>query len=306
MARGNRALLKVLSLVPRPLVWRFARIYIAGEKLADAVRVIQGLNGEGCRATVDVLGEGATSEREVEDYVSEYARTVDAIVLQNLDANISVKPTALGLNLSRELAYRALDQVIGNANRQRIFVRIDMEDSSVTQTTLDLFKDLREAGHEKVGVVLQAYLRRTLADARWAAEEGVSVRLCKGIYVEPRGVAYQDYWTIRDSFVDSLETLLSGSRNYTGIATHDEWLVMKALGLIHRLGLGLERYEFQMLLGVDPQLRQLIRSAGHGMRVYVPFGAGWFAYSVRRLLENPRLAGHVTRHVLGFGPGRKD
>lgn len=306
MARHNRALLKILLLTPRPLVWRFARTYIAGETLEDAVRVIRELNGEGCRATVDVLGEGARSEREVETYVAEYARAVEAIVARNLASGISVKPTAMGLNFSRELAFRALDQVVAHANRQGVFVRIDMEDSPVTQATLDLFQDLRAAGRERVGVVLQAYLRRTLSDACRAAQEGVSVRLCKGIYVEPRRVAYQDFWTVRDAFVAGLSTLLRGERNHTAIATHDEWLVMRSEEIIRQLGADPSRYEFQMLLGVDPQLRRLIRGAGHRMRVYVPYGAGWFAYSVRRLLENPRLAGHVARHVLGLGPGRDD
>ncbi len=302
MTRSKRALLKVLLMTPKPLVWRFARTYIAGETLDDAVETIRALNREGARATVDVLGEGVTNEAEVEFYVEQYGLTIDRIVAESLDSNISIKPTAMGLAISPDLAFRSISAVLDRAHRHGMFVRMDMEDSPFTASTLDLYFRLREAGFDNVGVVLQAYLRRTLEDAARLAAAGASVRLCKGIYVEPRTLAYQDFDTVRGAFVAAMEVLMRGS-GYTAVATHDEWLVFHALRLVHNLQVPGSRYEFQMLLGVDPALRRIIIGHGHGMRVYVPYGQGWFGYSIRRLLENPRFATHVVKNVMGFGPG---
>jgi proline dehydrogenase len=305
MRKSRRLLLKILLLAPRTLVWRFAKTYIAGESLDDAVRTVRQLNAEGCRATIDVLGEEIERLDEVRGFVDAYRETLQRIVDEGLDANVSVKPTALGLKLSPEAAYGAFVQILGTARSLGLTVRIDMEDSSTTQTTLDLYRRLRDEGFDNVGIVIQSYLRRTLADARDLAAEGASVRLCKGIYVEPREVAYQEYQLVRESFVEALAVLLESERARVGIATHDDFLVFEARRLLRRLGTPKDRYEFQMLLGVDPQLRRLIVSEGHPLRVYVPFGAGWYGYSVRRLLENPKLAGHVVRNVLGFGTGQQ-
>jgi len=305
MRARRRLLLKLLLLTPRPLVWRFARTYIAGESLDDAVTTVRRLNGEGCRATVDVLGEEVTRLDEVQAFVDAYKATIDRLVSEGLDANVSLKPTALGLRIDAAHAFEAHAEILAHARRHGMFVRMDMEDSSVTQATLDLYHRLREAGFDNVGVVLQAYLRRTLDDARRLAVEGASVRLCKGIYVEPRELAYQDFDLVRASFVDALEVLLRAERGYCGIATHDEYLVFHGRRLVRELGLGDDRYEFQMLLGVDAQLRRLLVGEGHKLRVYVPYGRSWFGYSIRRLLENPRMAAHVARNVLGFGPGRE-
>lgn len=302
MTRSKRALLKVLLLTPKPLVWRFARTYIAGESLDDAVQTIRSLNREGVRATVDVLGEGVTNEAEVAFYVEQYGRTIDRLVAESLDSNVSIKPTAMGLAIAPELAFRSISTVLERARRHGMFVRLDMEDSPFTASTLDLFFRLRDAGFDNVGVVLQAYLRRTLDDAARLAAAGASVRLCKGIYVEPRTLAYQDFDSVRDAFVAAMEILMRG-RGYVAVATHDEWLVFHALRLARTLELPASRFEFQMLLGVDPALRRILVGAGHGMRVYVPYGQGWFGYSIRRLLENPRFATHVVKNVLGLGPG---
>ncbi len=298
MKTSRRVLLKVLMLAPPRLVWRFARVYIAGDAIEDAVRVIRKLNSEGCRATVDVLGEDVADEREVNQFVEAYRQAIDVIVREGLDANVSIKPTAMGLKIGPEVVHRATTEVLRAAARRGMFVRMDMEDSSTTEATLDLYDQLRAEGFNNVGVVLQSYLRRTLADAQRLAGLGASVRLCKGIYVEPRIVAYQDYDTVRTSFVAAREALLTGERSYTGIATHDEWLTVQARRLIQRLGLGRDRYEFQMLLGVDPLLRRSLVNEGHPLRVYVPFGKGWRGYSMRRLMENPKFAGHVARNVL--------
>ncbi len=305
MSRRSRALVAILTKIPRPLVWRFAKNYIAGPTLDDGLRVVRDLNGKGCRATMDVLGEDVFEESEVRAYVDAYRDMIRRIVAEGLDANISVKPTAMGLKMSRELALEAVGEVLDEAARHGMFVRLDMEDSSVTGATLDLWRELRRRGYDEVGVVLQSYLRRTLDDARRLAAEGASVRLCKGIYIEPRAVAYDDPWTIRDSFVDALEVLLRAEGTRVGIATHDEWLVFHGRRLVRELGIEKDRYEFQMLLGVDEFLRDLLVAEGHPMRIYVPFGEGWHGYSIRRLVENPRLAAHITRAVLGLGPRQR-
>lgn len=305
MRKSRRGLVKLLQMVPKPLVWRFARTYIAGERIEDAVRVIRGLNGEGARATVDVLGEDVTDEREVAFFVEQYRIAIETIVREGLDSNISVKPTAMGLSIAPELARRSLTEILRAAARHGMFVRIDMEDSSTTAATLALYEQLRADGFENVGVVLQAYLRRSLADTRRIADAAGSVRVVKGIYVEPRQVAFQEFDTVRLSFTQMVETLLEKPPAYCAIATHDEYLTVAARHAIARLGVSRNRYEFQMLLGVDPQLRHLLIAEGHPMRVYVPFGAGWHGYSIRRLLENPKMASHVARNVLGFGPGRE-
>lgn len=301
MNARKRALLRLLRLAPSRLVWRFAQVYIAGESLDDAARTMHRLADEGCRSTLDVLGEDVTLEQEVAAYVAEYSKALDRIASDRLPANISVKPTAMGLKFNTELAQRSIKTICQHAATHANFVRIDMEDSSTTDSTLTLYRWLREQGIDNVGVVLQAYMRRTLQDAAEIAAMRGSVRLCKGIYIESRAVAYQDFWMVRDAFVAALRVLFEGGASRVGIATHDEWLVLQARMLIRQLKIEPERYEFQMLLGVDPELRRLIVSEGHPLRVYVPYGAGWHAYSMRRLLENPRFASHVVRNVLGLG-----
>ena len=306
MRARRRLLLRLLLMTPRPLVWRFARTYIAGARLDDAVQTVRSLNAEGCSATVDVLGEEVTRLDEVQAFVDAYKTTIERLNAERLDATVSVKPTALGLRIDAQHAFEAHAEILDCARRHDgMFVRLDMEDSSVTQATLDLYHRLRRAGYDNVGVVLQAYLRRTLDDARALAAEGASVRLCKGIYIEPRELAYQEYDLVRASFVDALEVLLRAPHGHCGIATHDEMLVFHGRRLVRELGLDAGRYEFQMLLGVDPQLRRLLVTEGHRLRVYVPYGEAWFGYSIRRLLENPRMAALVARNVLGFGPGRE-
>ena len=276
MKRGRRTLVKFFKLVPKPLVWRFAKGYIAGARLEDAVRTVRALNGEGCRATVDVLGEDVADEREVQKFVDAYRRTIEAIVREGLDANVSIKPSAMGLKIDPALALRAAGDVVRAAGKHGMFVRIDMEDSSTVDATFDLHARLRA--------------------------EGANVRLVKGIYVEPRAVAFADFDAVRQSYARLAELLLAAPRGYTAIATHDEWLAVEARHAAARLGVGRERFEFQMLLGVDPLLRRSLVAEGHGMRVYVPFGEGWHGYSIRRLVENPRVAGHVARAALGLGP----
>jgi proline dehydrogenase len=211
---------------------------------------------------------------------------------------VSVKLTGLGLNLDPALARRNLEAIASRGT----FVRIDMEDSSTTDETLALYRELTAAGFGNLGVVLQAALRRTESDAAELA--GANVRLCKGIYIEPHELAFRDFHEVRESFVRTLDVLLDGG-TYVGIATHDEWLVDRALEAIAARGLTPAAYEFQMLLGVRPELGDRIVAAGHRLRIYVPFGRQWYEYSLRRLQENPKVAGYVARDLLrSLVPGR--
>jgi proline dehydrogenase len=265
----------------------FAKRYVAGDSLEDAVNTVRRLMGEGCCATVDVLGEAVRNPELAAQAVAAYREVLAAIIERKLDANISVKPTQMGLGIGEDLALSNLRQVVAEAARLGIFVRIDMEDTTTTEATFRMYKALRQE-FSNVGVVLQARLRRTLSDARNLGQEGTNVRLCKGIYLEPRAIAYEEPEIIRWAFVHALGVLFSG-KGYVAIATHDEWLIEQALALAEKMGVPKERFEFQMLLGVDPALRRIIVSAGHKLRVYVPFGSHWYPYSVRRLRENPNI-----------------
>lgn len=291
-----RTIATVLPAVPKPIVRHFSRPYIAGETIDDMVATVKRLNADGYLATVDILGEFAKSTERAEAAGGEYLRVMDEMVARGLKAKISVKLTQMGLNLDEGVCLSIMERIVAKADEQNSFVRIDMEDSSVTTTTLEMYERLRERFGDRVGPVIQAYMRRSLADVRKLAAHKANVRLCKGIYVEPREIAYKDGEIINRNFELLLQELLEAG-SYVGIATHDERLVWSALEIIERLGLAPEQYEFQMLLGVDEELRRIIRDAGHRLRVYVPFGIKWHAYSVRRLRENPAIVGHVLKNV---------
>jgi proline dehydrogenase len=293
MKAVNALIVRALPLAPRPLVRKIASRYVAGESLEDALQVVRRLNTEGCLATLDVLGEDVTRLPETEETVTEYRRALDAISWQGLQSNISVKLTALGLKIDPVECRRQFRRILDYAGAHGIFVRIDMEDSSVTEETIQVFFECRQE-YEGLGLVLQAYLRRSLDDTRRAARARANVRVCKGIYVEPPEIAFQGRQEIRDNYAAMVEELLSAGC-YVGIATHDEALVQKALPVIRRLGLSREAYEFQMLLGVAGDLRRRLVAGGHRLRVYVPYGKAWYGYSMRRLKENPAIAGHVVR-----------
>ena len=278
-----------LPVTPKPMVHFFARRYVAGATLADAVATVKRLSAEGCCATLDVLGESVTERRHAVTAVAAYHEVIEAIGAEALPANISLKPTQMGLNIDYSFCRDNVAAVIEQAFAKRVFVRIDMEDSPTIDATLRLYHELIARFPKGTGVVIQARMRRTLADCAALAAEGASVRLCKGIYLEPRPVAYEEREIIRRAYVHALRILLAGGA-YVGIATHDELLVCEALALIHELGMQPDRYEFQMLLGVDPELRRIITGAGHTLRVYVPFGSHWYPYSVRRCRENPSIA----------------
>jgi proline dehydrogenase len=291
---------RTLPLMPRAVVWRVARRYVAGPALADAVVTVRRLNGEGAMATVDVLGEEVSERSKAEEALGEYLRVLEAIAAEKLDANVSIKPTMFGLKIDEAFCGTQIEQLVAAAHRQGTFVRIDMEDRTTTDATLRIYRRLHET-YGNVGVVLQAYMRRTLADIDGLPAQGANIRLCKGIYVEPPEVAYKGFDEVRANFLAALDRLLERGV-YVGIATHDEYLVREALLRVRRHGLPRERYEFQMLLGVTDPLRRRLIVEGHRLRVYVPFGDDWYAYSLRRLRENPAIAGHVTRSMLGLAP----
>ncbi len=293
----------MLPAVPRPLVQKLSERYIAGPELKDARETVRRINAEGKLATVDVLGEEITNEDEAAAIVRAYQDVFADIEHCALDANVSVKLTALGLNLDYDVCRANLAVVVEDAASRGNFVRIDMEDSSTTDDALRLYRDLRERGRDNVGVVLQAMLRRTDDDIAALADLKPSVRLCKGIYVEPPELAYQDFDDVRASYVRALGALLDAG-SYVGIATHDEWLLDEGRRLVAERGLSRDEYEFQMLLGVRPALGDELVREGHRLRIYVPFGRHWYAYSLRRLQENPKIAGYIAADTLGRLIGR--
>jgi proline dehydrogenase len=299
----DRAIVRLLPAVPRPVVRKFSERYIAGAELKDARETVRQLNADGKVATIDVLGEEITTEEEAAAIVRAYLDVFADIERCGLDSGVSVKLTALGLKLDYDLCRDNLRTVVEDAASRGNFVRIDMEDSSTTDDTLRLYRELRDEGRENVGVVLQATLRRTAADIAALADLKPSVRLCKGIYLEPPDIAYREYEAVRASYVRALEALLDAG-SYVGIATHDEWLLDQAQRIVADRGLEHDEYEFQMLLGVRPERGDALVAEGHHLRIYVPFGRHWYEYSLRRLQENPSIAGHVATDTLGRLIGR--
>jgi proline dehydrogenase len=298
----DRAVVRLLPAVPRPVVRRLSAPYIAGPTLDDARRAVAALNAEGKLATIDVLGEELTRPEEAHAIAGAYRDVLAAIDDDRLDANVSVKLTALGLKLDLGLCRELLESVVREAGRRGTFVRIDMEDSSCTDDTLALYRGLRTTGLDNVGIVLQAALRRTLADIADLHDLQPRVRLCKGIYVEPPAVGFQDADVIRRSFVAALEALLEAGC-HVAVATHDEALIRASLERVD--GLAPDAYELQMLLGVRERRASELVAAGHRLRVYVPYGRRWYEYSLRRLQENPKLAGQVAADVVRrLVPGR--
>jgi proline dehydrogenase len=304
LALVDRAIVRVLPAVPKPVVKRLSQRYIAGPELSDACGVVRRLNGEGKVATIDVLGEEITRPEEAAALLGEYEGVFETIEREGLDSNVSVKLTGLGLKLDRELCRENLAELVADARTRDNFVRIDMEDSSTTSDTLGIYRELRERGLDNVGVVLQAYLKRTLSDVAALADLRPNVRVCKGIYVEPSDLAYQEFDTVRISFVEAVGALFDiGS--YVAVATHDEWVITESLAQIAERGLRPDQYEFQMLLGVRPELGEELVRQGHRLRIYVPFGRRWYEYSLRRLQENPKIAGYVAFDTLRrLRPGR--
>jgi len=284
----DRAVARALPAVPKPVVQLFSQRYIAGSTLQDAVDVVHRLNDEGKVATIDVLGEEIAREDEARAIAQAYRDVFAAIERDALSSNVSIKLTALGLDLSYDLCRENVDSIVAQGK----FVRIDMEDASTTDETLRLYRELREDGHDNVGVVLQARLRRTLGDIAALADLRPNVRLCKGIYPERSAIAFTDYEAIRANFVQALRALSAVDGAHVAIATHDEWLLGEALRALP------PSYEFQMLLGVREERASRLVREGHRVRIYVPFGEQWYQYSLRRLQENPAMAGTIARSTV--------
>lgn len=297
MSVFNFLVSKTIMHVPGPIVGYFAKGYIAGSTLSDAAQVAGRLNQKGAMVTLDILGEFITTKAQATFFKEQCLNILQTIHDQKLDGNLSLKPTQMGMLLDKEFAFENIREIIQKAKEFDNFVRIDMEDISCTDDTLEFYRSLRAEFPGHVGTVLQSYLRRTLSDIDELANDQMNIRLCKGIYNEPRTAAFKDGAITNRSFVECLDKLF-GYGAYVGIATHDEKLVFEALRLIDKHGLSKEQYEFQMLLGVDQQLRQIILDAGHRLRVYVPYGKDWMPYSRRRLKENPSIARHALVQMI--------
>jgi len=284
--------------MPRSWVWIFSKRYIAGEKLEDAIKLVQSLNDKGIYATIDVLGEAIKNKDEAIEDKNKGLEVLDSIVKNKLKANLSIKPTQMGLGIDEEFAYQQVSDLVNKAKEIDNFIRIDMEDSPYTDSTIRLYRKLK-GRYDNVGVVIQSYLKRSYNDVLLFNELNTNYRLCKGIYIEPAEIAYKNKQEIRDNFMKILEVMLKNG-NYVGIATHDEYLINKSYELINKLQVPKNKFEFQMLLGVREDLRDKINADGFKIRIYVPFGKDWYLYSIRRLKENPEVTLHIVKNVFGI------
>jgi len=301
----NRFIAAILPWFPKKFIWIFSRPYIAGETMEDALRVSKELNKKGLKVTLDVLGEFISNLDQAEENKQEYLKLINALIDKGIDGNFSLKPTSFGLLIDKEACYNHIREIVARAASFNNFVRIDMEDSPCTDLEIELFRRLKAEFPSNAGLVLQAYLRRTISDLESMLdlnnpEIPLNYRLCKGIYVEPEEIAYKKYEEINSNFLNDLEFMFR-NRIYAGIATHDKSLVEGAYELIRKYNVPKNMYEFQMLYGVTPGLRQSIVDAGHVMRVYIPFGKEWFGYSTRRLKENPKMASHIIKAIFYKG-----
>ncbi|BAS28830.1 proline dehydrogenase family protein [Limnochorda pilosa] len=290
----NRTRGLVLGLTGHPWVSRTvtrygmrlgARRFVAGERLDEAMTAIAGLNRVGIRGTLDYLGESVQDAPQAEAACETYCSLVEEIARRGLDTNVSLKASQLGLDLDPKLALELVGRVVETAGRHGNFVRIDMEDSHHTQATLDLFRALRER-HENVGIVIQAYLRRSAGDMRDLAAMGASVRLCKGAYLEPPEVAFPDKKDVDASFEELMRAYMA-SGNHLAVATHDDRMIAAAKRFADELRVPRDRFEFQMLYGIRPRAQRELAADGYRMRVYVPYGTEWYPYFSRRLAERP-------------------
>ncbi|MBE0646352.1 MAG: proline dehydrogenase family protein [Bacteroidales bacterium] len=301
----NKLISHLLPFMPKKLVWLFSKKYIAGETIDDAIRVCHDMNGLGMMITIDLLGEFITRLDEATAYKNKYLEIIDRVEADKINGNYSLKPTMFGLLLDEEVCYTNIREIVAKAASFNNFVRIDMEDSQCTDREIKLFRRLKAEFPKNVGLVVQAYMKRTLQDIKNLEDlhsdgNPLNFRLCKGIYVEPEAIAYKKYGEINDHFLKDLEYIFQQGI-YPGIATHDKVLVEGSYDLISKYKVAKENYEFQMLYGVTPELRKSVLDAGHRLRVYVPFGKDWFGYSTRRLKENPKMASHIIKAIFVQG-----
>jgi len=302
----NKIVANTLPHLPKKLVWFFSKRYVAGETIDENIAISKQLNEKGIFVTVDLLGEFIHSIEEAEHNKNVYLKIVDRFTRENIKGNFSVKPSSFGLLIDAEKCYQYLREVLLAASKSKSFVRIDMEDSSCTSLEIDLFVRLKKEFPLNVGIVLQAYLKRTIADIEYLIQNlhvpdaPLNIRLCKGIYVEPPEIAYTDFHQVRHYYLKALE-LMFDKGVYVGIATHDQFLVIESFNLINKYKMTKSSYEFQMLYGVTPGLRDSIVVDGHKMRIYVPFGKEWFGYCSRRLKENPKMVTDIIKAVFFRG-----
>jgi proline dehydrogenase len=296
MNPANQFILSAIQLLPKPLVKQFAMRYIAGEALEDAVRVVRDLNSKHMMGTMDVLGENVATREESLAAVGACEEVLHSIHKNRLDANLSIKLTQFGLKIAEEFCRSNVKRLLGIASGYNHFVRIDMEDSSTTTGTLRLYERLRSEGFENLGVVIQANMRRSEEDVLKLIPMKANIRLCKGAYIEPDAIAFRGKEEIRLNYLKLLKKLLQG-KCYVGIATHDDLLINTAYQYVEEMNLQKSDYEFQMLYGVKSKLRDKIVTDGHRLRVYVPYGQYWYAYSIRRFKENPQIAWYVLQAI---------
>lgn len=301
----NKLIAAMLPYMPKKFIWLFSKRYISGVTLEEAMKASKELNAQGIMVTVDVLGEFISTLAEAEQNRNDYLNLFDTLVREKIDGNVSVKPTMFGLLLDEEVCYQHIRAIVERAASYNSFVRVDMEDSPCTSRTIKLYRRLKAEFPKNCGLVVQAYMKRTLNDIKdlmdiHTPEIPLNYRLCKGIYVEPAEIAYKKYEEVNEHYLEDLEFMLKNGV-YAAIATHDKPLVEGAYQLIEKYNVPKEMYEFQMLYGVTPELRQSILDAGHRMRVYVPFGEQWFGYSTRRLKENPKMATHIIKALFVRG-----
>jgi len=301
----NKFIASILPYFPKKFIWIFSRAYISGVTMADAMRVSRELNAQGVRVTLDVLGEFIKSLDEAEANKQEYLDLIEETQKSGINGNYSLKPTSFGLLLDKEACYRLMREIVAKAASYDNFCRIDMEDSPCTDLEIELYRRLHAEFPRNVGLVVQAYLKRTYSDLEKMLDMNTpgiptNYRLCKGIYIEPAEIAYKKYEEINQHYLEDLEFMFR-NKIYVGIATHDRPLIEGAYELIRKYNVPKNMYEFQMLYGVTPKLRQSIVDGGHVMRVYVPFGEKWFGYSTRRLKENPKIASHIIKALFVKG-----
>lgn len=295
----NKLLANALPFMPQKLIWIFSKRYIAGETMEDGLKASRELNKQGIEVTVDLLGEFISTIEQAEENRNKYIDIIERFTSEGITGNFSVKPTMFGLLIDKDICYTNIEAVIKKAVEKNTFIRIDMEDSQCVDSELDMYRKLQEKYPANVGLVIQAYLRRTKNDLQNLSVihtngSPLNFRLCKGIYVEPKHIAFKEYDEVREHYLDDLKYMLE-NKMYVGIATHDKFLVEQAIEIIKEKNIDKTKYEFQMLYGVTPELRSSIVKQGYKMRVYVPFGKDWFGYSTRRLKENPKMASHIVK-----------
>ncbi len=301
----SKLISNILPHMPKKFVWMFSKGYIGGETVEQAINTVKSLNQKGFTTTLDVLGEFIKHLDEAEANKQENLDVIEATQAAGIDCTYSIKPTSFGLLIDQEVCYQHMREIVAKAASYNNFVRIDMEDSPCTSKEIEIFRRLKAEFPTNVGLVLQAYMKRTLDDIKAlndinTPEAPVNLRLCKGIYIEPAEIAYKGYQNVVDHYLEDLETIFQQGM-YVGIATHDKNVIEGAYKLIDKYQLNKDQYEFQMLYGVTPQLRQSILDKGHRLKVYVPFGKDWFGYSTRRLKENPKMTTHIIKAIFSKG-----